>query len=407
MIAIADFQYELPPHRIAQYPLPERDASKLLVWKDQAIDHRTFRELPDLLPDEAVLFFNNTQVIPARVHFRKASGGLVEVFLLQPLQPALVETAMHSHEPVVYECTIGHLKRWAEGTTLCTPLSTETGAVCTLSATLVNKAQMHVRFAWDNPAWSFAEVVQRAGQVPIPPYLQRPADATDQLRYQTVYSEKEGAVAAPTAGLHFTPALLERLQAKGIGLAYLTLHVSAGTFRPVKTADALAHEMHREQVVVPKQAIEQLVAARTVIAVGTTSLRTLESLYWFAVALQTDPDAPFHIKQYTPYERPVGDSLPTRTEAMQRIVAYMNQHGLEVLQGDTQIYVIPGYRFRVVDGLITNFHQPGSTLMLLVAAFTNGHSWKQIYQAALANDYRFLSYGDSSLLWRINAAAAS
>ncbi len=394
MLSISDFHYPLPDERIAKYPLAERDASKLLEWRDGSIHHHVFRDLPERLAGDETLFFNNTKVIPARMYFRKPTGGLIEVFLLEPVAPHLVELAMRSTKAVEYRCMIGNLKRWAEGTTLERSLG-ET----TLRVTLLDKADLHVRFEWDDARIPFAKIIELAGEIPIPPYLNRDAEALDAQRYQTIYSKKEGAVAAPTAGLHFTPAVLERLRTKGIGMEELTLHVSAGTFNPVKTDDALAHPMHSEQVVLRRQTLEKLIASRRVVAVGTTSMRTLESVYWFGVKLLSDPDAAFEIGQQTAIEPSTSD-LPDRITAMQAVLDCFQRRGLDELYGNTQIYIVPGCQFHVCDALITNFHQPGSTLMLLVAAFTGGQHWRQIYQAALDREYRFLSYGDSSLLWR-------
>jgi S-adenosylmethionine:tRNA ribosyltransferase-isomerase len=399
MLAINDFMYDLPDERIAKYPLPERDAAKLLVWCNGHIDHRIFSQLPDLLTGHETLFFNNTKVIPARLYFRKPSGGLIEVFLLEPSEPHLVELAMRATQSVVYQCTIGNLKRWAEGTTLSRNLDLGHGQQCCLRVTLLDKTAMTVRFEWDMPQLPFARIVEMAGVVPIPPYLNRDSEALDQQRYQTVYSKKEGAVAAPTAGLHFTPAVLEALQQKGIQLEELTLHVSAGTFRPVKLANALEHDMHSEQVIVRRSTIEALLQLdRLVVAVGTTSMRTLESLYWFGVALLRNPDAAFVIEQSTAFEAPT--QLPSKQEALQAVMDCLERRQWTELFGSTQIYITPGYTFRICEGLITNFHQPGSTLMLLVAAFTGGQAWRDIYSTAMAEGYRFLSYGDSSLLWR-------
>lgn len=401
MLAISDFTYELPAERIAQYPLAERDASKLLQWRAGAITHHVFRDLPALLTGSEILFFNNTKVIPARLYFRKPTGALVEVFLLEPESPHLVEQAMRSTGPVTYCCTIGNLKRWAEGTTLERDLGTLEHGPCTLRVTLADKADKCVRFEWDGP-FPFAKIIELAGMVPIPPYLNRASEALDRQRYQTVYSKKEGAVAAPTAGLHFTPALLEQLQALGVALEALTLHVSAGTFSPVKTEDALAHDMHSEQVVVQRGTVEALLSGRTVVAVGTTSMRTLESLYWFGVLLLQNPDAPFCISQTLALETPP-ENAPNKASALEAVLRHFDRTGLSEVYGSTQIYIVPGYRFRVCEGLITNFHQPGSTLMLLVAAFTGGDAWHGIYREALDGSYRFLSYGDSSLLWRAGA----
>jgi S-adenosylmethionine:tRNA ribosyltransferase-isomerase len=324
------------------------------------------------------------------------------VFLLEPESPHLVELAMRSTGPVAYRCMIGNLKRWAEGTTLERDLGTPEHGPCILRITLTDKAAMCVRFEWDGP-FPFAKIIELAGVVPIPPYLNRASETLDQQRYQTVYSKKEGAVAAPTAGLHFTSAVLEQLQSRGIALEELTLHVSAGTFSPVKTEDALAHAMHSEQVVVRRGTVEALLSGRTVVAVGTTSMRTLESLFWFGALLLQNPDAPFVVRQTLAMDMPP-DQVPDKQSSLEAVLRYFDRTGQLEVYGSTQIYIVPGYQFQICEGLITNFHQPGSTLMLLVAAFTGGDAWRDIYRAALEGDYRFLSYGDSSLLWRGNSA---
>jgi S-adenosylmethionine:tRNA ribosyltransferase-isomerase len=394
MLSISDFHYQLPDERIAQYPLEERDASKLLEWRNGVIHHHVFRDLPERLTGEETLFFNNTRVIPARMYFRKPTGALIEVFLLEPVAPHLVELAMRCTQAVEYRCMIGNLKKWAEGSTLERSLGDTI-----LRVTLLDRSDLRVRFEWDDTHMPFAKIIVLAGEIPIPPYLNRDAEALDTQRYQTIYSKKEGAVAAPTAGLHFTPAVMERLRAKGIGLEELTLHVSAGTFNPVKTEDALAHPMHCEQVVLRRETLEKLIASRCVVAVGTTSMRSLESVYWFGVKLLHDPESSFEIAQQTAISANANE-LPDRTTALRAVLDCFQRRGLDELYGHTQIYLVPGCRFHVCDALITNFHQPGSTLMLLVAAFTGGDYWRQIYQTALDADYRFLSYGDSSLLWR-------
>ncbi len=396
-INIHDYDYDLPDERIAKYPLPERDTSKLLVWQGGEIGHRKFRQLPELLRGDEVLFFNNTKVIPARLLFRKETGSLIETFLLNPLEPALVEQAMRATGTTTWACAIGNLKRWKGGQVLERELDID-GQKISLRATLASRTEQAVRYDWDSTL-PFARIVEACGEMPIPPYLNRKAEAADRSTYQTVYSKREGAVAAPTAGLHFTPAVLESLKNKGVQLEELTLHVSAGTFKPVSAENAIDHEMHAEQVAVTRENVEALAAGRKIIAVGTTSMRTLESLYWFGVRLFDNPEADFNIGQYEPYVHAPGE-LPNLRAVAEKILDYMASHGLTELHGNTQIYIVPGYTLRVVDVLISNFHQPCSTLLLLVSAFTGGDHWKEIYRAALENDYRFLSYGDSSMLER-------
>ncbi|HCM75177.1 MAG TPA: S-adenosylmethionine tRNA ribosyltransferase [Cytophagales bacterium] len=390
-IKSSDFTYPLPDDRIAKHPLAQRDQSKLLFYKGGKIEHRQFFELPDVLPPNSSLFFNDTKVIPARLLFRKETGAQIEVFLLQPAddnQP--VQLAMQQAENTQWHCTIGNLKRWKEGATIQLRKND-----IELNAKLTDAKAGLVDFSWIPAQLSFAEIVNLFGNTPLPPYLHRDADAEDKHRYQTVYSHYEGAVAAPTAGLHFTQEVLEKIKAKGILTDFLTLHVSAGTFQPIKTENALDHAMHSEQIIVSKANLNSLlIPNRKIIAVGTTSMRTLESIYWYGVKLLTQGAQPFIIAQNDPYVERSGH-LPSREAAILAVLDEMDNE--QILVGHTSIYMVPGYRFNVCDGLITNFHQPGSTLMLLVAAFT-GSDWHQIYQSALDNEYRFLSYGDSSLL---------
>jgi len=388
---IQDYTYDLPHDRIAIYPLPNRDESKLLVYRQGQITHETFRSLPDYLPADTLLCFNNTRVIPARLHFRKDTGAGIEIFLLTPEPPhALLTDAMQTHGTVRWKCTIGNVKKWTDGLVLEKTLPT-----LTLRATLIDRAEGIVEFTWPATA-SFAEVVTAAGETPLPPYLKRDAEVTDRERYQTVYSHHEGAVAAPTAGLHFTDHVFQALKAKGIQTEFLTLHVSAGTFQPVKVQNAREHTMHNEQIVIRRDNIDTLLRGnRFIVPVGTTSMRTLESLYWYGVKLLKDPEAAFIIEQTDPYTHTA--PLPDAPTALHAVKQYMDRHNLDLLTGETSIYIMPGYTFRLCRALITNFHQPASTLILLVAALI-GPDWKQVYNEAMTNGYRFLSYGDSSLL---------
>jgi S-adenosylmethionine:tRNA ribosyltransferase-isomerase len=386
---INDFTYELPSDRIALYPLEKRDQSKLLVYQHGKIAHERFHSLVDFLPGNALLFFNDTKVIPARLHFAKETGAVIEIFLLHPVSPSsLVAEAMLAQTQSSWKCTIGNLKRWKDDV-----LVKELGN-STLEARLLNREEGIVEFRWTENI-SFAEIITRSGETPLPPYLKRKPESTDRDRYQTVYAHYEGAVAAPTAGLHFTGDILQALKQKGISTDYVTLHVSAGTFQPVKVQNAAEHTMHNEQVLVSRNNINNLLQGKFIIPVGTTSMRTLESLYWYGVKLHNDPEAIFTIQQHDPYQPHT--SLPSTQQALEAVAAYMDRNQLDILTGETSIYIMPGYTFRICKGLVTNFHQPGSTLILLVAAFV-GDNWKTIYQQALANDYRFLSYGDSSLL---------
>ncbi|HEY0741730.1 MAG TPA: S-adenosylmethionine:tRNA ribosyltransferase-isomerase [Chryseosolibacter sp.] len=391
MLNINDYRYDLPDERIALYPLQQRDQSKLLVYRKGQLHHSSFADIVDFLPDNSFLFFNDTKVIPARIHFKKETGAEIEIFLLSPLRPSsIVAQAMVASNKTSWTCTIGNLKRWKENSYL-----EKTSNGITLRADLVDRNAGVVNFSWAGNH-SFAEVISLVGETPLPPYLKRKAESSDRDRYQTIYSHYEGAVAAPTAGLHFTDHVFEKLKRKNIDHDFLTLHVSAGTFQPVKTDDVSHHIMHREQVIVTRKNLESLLQRdKFIIPVGTTSMRTLESIYWYGVKLLHDPNAPFHIGQDDPYLEQ--QLLPTAVEAVEAVRKRFDDHQLDALGGETAIFIKPGYQFRICRGLITNFHQPASTLMLLVAAFV-GDDWRKIYQSALDNDYRFLSFGDSSLL---------
>jgi S-adenosylmethionine:tRNA ribosyltransferase-isomerase len=387
-LRIQDYSYELPDARIARYPVEPRDSSRLLVYQKGEISHHRFYQLPDLLPSHSFLFFNDTKVIPARLRFVKDTGAIIEIFLLQPVDVSLIPLAMEARGQSTWQCSIGNLKRWNGQLLRC-----KAGEIA-VEAKLVDRAQGLVAFQWP-PSLTFAEVIAQAGFVPLPPYLGREAEAEDTQRYQTIYSKHAGAVAAPTAGLHFTEPVLENLRKKGVLSDFLTLHVSAGTFQPVKSENAWDHTMHAEHVVISRQNLKNLLEpSRKIIAVGTTSARTLESLYWFGVRLIHDPESPFRITQQEAYQQP---HPPPAETAIRAVLKRMDQDQVDTLMGETSIYLMPGYRYRIVQGLITNFHQPASTLMLLVAALI-GPDWRQVYDEALAKDYRFLSYGDSSLL---------
>ena len=380
--------YDLPDERIAKYPLAKRDQSKLLYYQNGELIDRTFSELPTLIDSTYSLFFNNTKVIPARLFFNKTTGALIELFLLEPVSPSpVVSQAMESTDAVIWQCMVGNYKKWKNDTSLILDLD---GVA--LQASIHNRAEMLIQFEW-NSDHSFAEIVEMAGKVPLPPYLNREAEDADQERYQTVYSEHKGAVAAPTAGLHFTAPILEKLSKSGVKQSFLTLHVSAGTFQPLKVDNPIEHPMHSEQMVIAKQAIHDVLSSEKVIAVGTTSMRTLESLYWFGVRLLNGNHV-FSIEKLEIYQ--TGD-LPNRKEAFQAILDFMDNKQLDFLHGATEIFIMGDYSFKVCDGLITNFHQPGSTLLMLINSFLKG-DWKKVYDHALQNDYRFLSYGDSSLL---------
>jgi S-adenosylmethionine:tRNA ribosyltransferase-isomerase len=387
---INDYRYDLPQERIALYPLPKRDESKLLVYQQGKITHARFRDIISFLPQNTLLFFNDTKVIPARMHFKKDTGADIEIFLLSPLKPSTVlSQTMQATGECVWQCTIGNLKRWKDGSPL-----TKTLGQTELRASLIDRQNGTVKFNWTSGE-SFAAIVNRSGEMPLPPYLKRKPENDDRERYQTIYSHYEGAVAAPTAGLHFSNEIFDKLEEIGIGRDFLTLHVSAGTFQPVKVENADEHIMHAEQIIITRKNIDNLLTpGKFIVAVGTTSMRTLESLYWFGAKLikgSTD----FKITQDDPYQ--YAHPLPTAVEALVEVKKYMDRSGQDNLLGETAIFIRSGYQFRICQGLITNFHQPASTLMLLVAAFV-GNDWRRIYDEALKNDYRFLSYGDSSLL---------
>jgi S-adenosylmethionine:tRNA ribosyltransferase-isomerase len=396
-INLQDYEYTLPEERIAKHPLEKRDHSKLLEYKQGTLHHRHFFNLPDLLEADSLLVYNNTKVIPARLIFQRQTGARIEVFLLQPIAPSRVMSEiMASKKPVVWETMIGNVKKWKEGEELQGSILIGEKEVV-LTAKLRDRELKHVEFSWLGEEIAFVDLVEAVGETPLPPYLNRKAEEEDKSRYQTVYSEKEGAVAAPTAGLHFTEEVFEALRKKGIQEAALTLHVSAGTFQPIKVDKVEAHPMHSEQIEITLETIEKLLQHEgKIIAVGTTSVRTLESMYWYGVQLLENKGNLFQIEKLAPYEK--RSILPSRKESLEAIQQEMKRSGIDTLFGTTSIFIFPGYPFKLVDGLITNFHQPGSTLVLLIAALV-GEDWKKIYQEALDTDYRFLSYGDSSLLW--------
>ncbi len=396
-IDLKEYEYTLPEDRIAKHPLEKRDHSKLLEYKNGVLHHRHFFDLPTLLDSDSLLVYNNTKVIPARLIFQRQTGARIEVFLLQPVAPSRVMSQiMASKKPVVWETMIGNVKKWKEGEELQGTVSVANRQVI-LTVRLLNRVLKLVEFSWSDVEIAFVDLVEACGETPLPPYLNRKAEEEDKSRYQTVYSEKEGAVAAPTAGLHFTEEVFSELRKKGIQEAALTLHVSAGTFQPIKVETVEEHSMHSEQMEIKLETIEKLLKHEgKIVAVGTTSVRTLESMYWFGVQLLENRGGIFQIEKLAPYIR--RETLPTRKEALEAIVKEMNARSVDSLLGTTEIFLFPGYQFQLLDGLITNFHQPGSTLVLLIAALL-GKDWKMVYQEALANNYRFLSYGDSSLLW--------
>lgn len=403
---IDEYDYPLPDGRIAKFPLSRRDASKLLVYKNNSIVESTFSEIAKYLPENSLLVYNNTRVIQARLVFRKETGARIEVFCLEPLTPADYTQSLGATNECVWKCMVGNLKKWKEGT-LSKTLEVS-GKNCEFCADLLqSEGNTHtVCFSWDNADVHFADILENAGELPIPPYLHRKTEESDLTTYQTVYSKIKGSVAAPTAGLHFTPEVFESLKTKNIEIEELTLHVGAGTFQPVKTKDVAEHLMHTEVIAVHKDTIQHLKEKLgNIVAVGTTSVRTLESLYYIGKDLTPNPSpqgdgshniTELHVSQWAPYETESGISV---ADALQNILDYLDKNNQHVLHAETQIMIKPGYEFKIVDAMITNFHQPKSTLLLLVSAFVKGN-WKKMYDYALGNDFRFLSYGDSSLLFR-------
>ena len=397
-IHISDYNYPLPDERIAKFPIAQRDHSKLLIYNKGEVSSDMFYNLPQYLPKGALMVFNNTKVIQARMHFRKETGALIEVFLLEPAEPSDYELMFQTTGHCAWYCLVGNLKKWKEGS-----LRREieiNGQTVVVNAT---RGELHgtshrIDFSWGGDV-SFAEIIDAMGELPIPPYLNRETQESDKTTYQTVYSKIKGSVAAPTAGLHFTPEVLADLDAHGIQREELTLHVGAGTFKPVKSEEIEGHEMHTEYVSVRRDTIQKLIDHEgCAIAVGTTSVRTLESLYYMGLKVMRDPslnEDQLHVAQWEPY---TGDCLQCESvTALKALLAWMDARSLTVLHSSTQIIIAPGYDYHIVKMLVTNFHQPQSTLLLLVSAFVKG-DWHKIYDYALSHDFRFLSYGDSSLL---------
>ena len=432
-IQIRDYDYPLPDERIAKFPLPERDSSKLLVYESGNISETVFRSLPALLPEGSLMVFNNTRVIQARLHFRKGEaqdGALIEIFLLEPADPVEYQENFARKGTCSWYCLVGNLKKWKEGKLTRTLTIDHSTLTITAERIGTHGTSQEIRFTWwtddaENGqrsmsnvqcSMTFAEVIDAVGELPIPPYLNRKTQESDKTTYQTVYSKIKGSVAAPTAGLHFTKRVLADIDAKGIEREEVTLHVGAGTFRPVKSEDIGGHDMHTEHIAVHRHTIERLLAhGGEAIAVGTTSVRTLESLYYMGVlAASSVPSkggencndtpsplervgerlSPLHVPQWMPYEY---DGSLSTMEALTALLRYMDERGEEVLHSSTQIIIAPGYKYHIVRRMITNFHQPQSTLLLLVSAFI-GEGWRDVYDYALSHDFRFLSYGDSSML---------
>ena len=405
-IRIADFSYELPDERIAKYPLAERDASKLLIYNHGSISHRHFRDVPELLPEGSLMVMNNTRVIQARMHFRKETGALIEVFCLEPARPNDYVLMFQQTAACTWHCLVGNSKKWKSGV-LSRAITVDGREVVltaerSLDADLAAKAgEQLIRFSWTDTSITWAQVIDACGELPIPPYLNRKTEESDLRTYQTVYSKVKGSVAAPTAGLHFTPAVLNAIDQRGIERAELTLHVGAGTFKPVKSERIEGHEMHSEWIYVPRTVIEALLRHHCeCTAVGTTSVRSLESLYYIGKKILANPDITedqLPVAQWEPYEGVSGEDVKSE-DCLSAILQWLNRNGISALHTATQIIIAPGYRYHIVRRMITNFHQPQSTLLLLVSAFVGDDHWRDIYRYALDHDFRFLSYGDSSLL---------
>jgi S-adenosylmethionine:tRNA-ribosyltransferase-isomerase (queuine synthetase) len=399
-LQISNFNYILPTEKIAKYPLSQRDTSRLLVYDGSQITSSIFTDVPGLLPGESLLLFNNTKVIHARLLFQKDTGAHIELFCLSPDEPVDYAVNFQQRQRCSWNCMVGNAKRW-KNETLSMDIPVGGGVVIlTAEKTAKPDRDVVVEFSWNNTGFTFSELLEIAGKLPIPPYLDRPSEAKDDETYQTVYSRIEGSVAAPTAGLHFTQNVMECIRSKGIKTAEVTLHVGAGTFKPVKSDTIAGHDMHREFISVPKETIEMLLAhTGKLIVVGTTSMRTVESLYYIGRKLYFHPRIASHelsVKQWEAYD--VGENISPK-QALQSILHYLERTQQDRLMSDTQMIIVPGYRFHFPDAILTNFHQPRSTLLLLIAAFV-GDEWRRIYDYALSNNFRFLSYGDSSLLWK-------
>lgn len=398
-IQIDSYNYDLPDERIAKYPLAERDQSKLLIYNGKEIIDSRFDQLYNHIPSSSLMVFNNTKVIQARLHFQKVTGASIEVFCLEPFHPKDYVQNFQQRQKCSWHCLIGNLKKWKEGK-LSKILIIEGKEVILNAERIESYSNSHIiEFTWDNQTISFAELLEAIGELPIPPYLNRQTEEKDLSSYQTVYSKIKGSVAAPTAGLHFTEKVFKSLKEKGIETDEVTLHVGAGTFRPVKSEKIGGHEMHSEFISVTKKTIQHILGElgnNKIIAVGTTSVRTIESLYYIGELLENKNHTNLNVSQWQPYSS-TSNQLSSQ-QALDNIINYLEENDLDSIMANTQIIIAPGYKFKIVDGIVTNFHQPQSTLLLLVSAFVSDNRWQEIYKYALDNEYRFLSYGDSSLL---------
>jgi len=400
-LSLEDFDYSLPEEKIAQFPLEQRDSSKLLIWKDGILSQDIFSEIDHYLPDNCILVFNDTKVIRARLLFSKITGALIEIFCLEPISPVKeLQSALSQRGNATWECLIGSLKRWRSGR-LVKEIEYQ-GVTYVLSAEMkenLGDGCFSIEFTWQPETLTFTEILDLAGRVPLPPYINRASDESDASHYQTIYAKQEGSVAAPTAGLHFTKQLLEKLRKRSVLFSNVTLHVGLGTFRPVNSPDILQHQMHEEKIIVHLDTLEIFMknSGKPIVAVGTTSVRTLESLYWIGVKLIVEGTTAIPaIGQWDPYNPKYNTGISWK-EALSKILEFFGNKKIKYFSGVTQIMIIPGYEFKVIEGMITNFHLPKSTLLMLISAFM-GDSWKRAYDYALLNGFRFLSYGDASLL---------
>jgi len=403
LLQIRNFSYVLPEHRIATHPLSDRSSSLLLVYKSGSIEKSIFRNIADFLPEKSLLVFNDTKVIHARIKLKNSYGQVIECFCLEPADASSVEEVFQSRGPVLWKCMIGNARKWKSGPLFKSIAGKKGVAEITFNKVKQEDRDFIIAMQWNNPSYTFSEILELAGELPIPPYLNRASELEDESRYNTVYAAHEGSVAAPTAGLHFSAELLNDLKQRGIAQEKVTLHVGAGTFRPVSSETMEGHLMHAERIIVRKTVLQSLLRVKSkhpIIAVGTTSARTLESLYWFGLNIMEEKESalPFMIDQWMPY-RFQQDQLPESTVILEQLLNWMNSSGIDEISGYTQLMIAPGYEFKMVDALITNFHQPDSTLLLLVAGLV-GEKWKDIYNYALENDFRFLSYGDACLLFK-------
>ncbi len=401
-IKIKDYNYTLPQHRIAQFPLENRDESKLLIYNNGHISENIFANVAHYLPNDSLLIYNQTRVIQARIPFQKDTGAQIEIFCLEPEAPTKeIQQAFELSSGVTWRCLVGNSKKWKEG--VLTKTFILNNNPCKLYAERIEKSESYslIKFTWEPAQFSFSEVLEASGIIPLPPYMNREANESDKNRYQTIYAKSEGSVAAPTAGLHFTEPVFQKLKEKNIKVAEVTLHVGAGTFKPVSTQSVADHEMHTEKIYIYKETIQNILENinNKITVVGTTSMRTIESLYWHGVKLLKEKtNGEINIHQWDPYQPELNTGISVK-ESLERVLKYMQQHKLDVISGQTQLMILPGYKVRIADILITNFHMPQSTLLLLVSAFM-GEGWKDAYNYALENNFRFLSYGDSCLFYK-------